>query len=198
MKYWISIFCFLISACVEAQSPILTADKSEILIGEPLTLKFEITNNTHTPSQFFIDSIPHFVVINDTAWQEQKNNSNIRFRQLILTSFDEGNWLIPPIKIGNTSTNAIYVKVRFSMGFSASQPYHDIKDIENLPIRPSGLKWIYFLMVSLFFIIVIYFIFKWRTLSNQKENISKTTPIIVDYYQYTLDEIEKINDYDKK
>lgn len=193
MKYWVFIFYFLVSAYIQAQNPILTVDKSEILLGEPLTLKFEITDNAHKSSMFFIDSIPHFVVIQDTAWQEQKNNATVRFRQLTLTSFDEGNWLIPPIKIGSTSTNAIYVKVRLSKGFSTSQPYHDIKDIENIPIKPSGLKWIYFLIVCLFFITVVYFIVRWRTLLKQKENKKEIAPLIADYYQYTLDEIEKIN-----
>jgi hypothetical protein len=111
-----------------------SVDRRAILIGEPiqLTLEAQLPRGT-VSSWFFTDSIPHFEFIEKGKIDSVATDEGNTFRQhIVITSFDSGSWVIPPIAIlaGNKRyfTDSIPVNVDFSK-FDPKQDYHDIKDI---------------------------------------------------------------------
>ncbi len=134
------IFCLLLSACSFSSvlsQPItvnLTASRNQILIGEPIRLQLEASLPEEVRAGWFqTDSIPHFDIVErgkiDTMGAEQGN----RYRQMVtVTSFDSGQWTIPPLSltIGDRSylTDSIVVSVSYAP-FDPAQPYNDIKTI---------------------------------------------------------------------
>jgi hypothetical protein len=115
-----------------------TANRDRILIGEPVILQFEAEfPPTEEISWFTLDSIPHFDIIEKGKMDTLKGLSGKLYKQLIsVTSFDSGTWVIPrySIRIGenNYLTDSIKIDIIYSPA-DPSQPYHDIKDIIDVP-----------------------------------------------------------------
>lgn len=91
----IILFCFLTGLYSKAQvTPVITASKEKILIGEPFKLKLELKaiERNAAVQWKFPDSIPHFEYVNfDTG--------NLFKREITLTSFDSGVWSIDNIEV---------------------------------------------------------------------------------------------------
>ncbi|WP_290708439.1 hypothetical protein [Flavihumibacter sp. CACIAM 22H1] len=127
-------------AGVQAQEVRVTAsiNRNKILIGEPilLTLNVEIPQATRM-GWFDLDTIPHFQFITRNKIDTQNNARTVLFRQVLsITSFDSGSWVIPQLglTVGNNRylTDSIPVMVDYSPT-DPNQPYHDLKDIVELP-----------------------------------------------------------------
>lgn len=135
-----------------------TVDKNKIVIGEQFSLTVETTIPENEPIRFIgIDSIPHFEFIgkskNDTI---NKGGNTIIRRQLMVTSFDSGQWVIPPYIITDgIQSDSITIDVGFSE-FDPNQPYHDIKDVEDVPEeREQNMTWWIIAGIALLFVIIV-------------------------------------------
>ena len=140
-----------------------TVNRTQILIGEPITLTLETDVPEHEPIRFFqLDSIPHFEFLNRQKIDTVNTGSGTVLTQVMqITSFDSGHWVIPSMSLGeNLATDSIPVDVGFSP-FNPDQPYHDIKEIiEVTPEeKKEQIKWWYFVAgaVSLLLILVLVF-----------------------------------------
>lgn len=115
-----------------------TASTNKILIGEPIQLELEAELPSNALVGWFkLDSIPHFqfIQVNNADTLQQVNTQ--RIKQLItITSFDSGSQVIPSftLLIGNSryATDSIPVEVGYSE-MDPNQPYHDIKDLIDVP-----------------------------------------------------------------
>lgn len=111
-----------------------SVDRSEILIGEPIQLVLEAQLPAGYDSAWFmLDSLAHFEFIEKGKIDSALTGEGKTLRQhLLITSFDSGRWVIPPIPIFLNKkkyvTDSIPVSVAFSK-FDPKQDYHDIKDI---------------------------------------------------------------------
>lgn len=156
------LFCFISASAFAQQATTIkaTVDKNRIVIGEQFSLTIETTIPENEPIRFIgIDSIPHFEFIgeskNDTI---NKGGSTIIRRQLSVTSFDSGQWIIPPyVMADGVQSDSIAIDVSFSE-FDPNQPYHDIKDVEDVPEEreQSTTWWIVAGIATLLAIIVLY------------------------------------------
>jgi hypothetical protein len=138
-------------------------DKNKILIGEPVTLTLE----AYVPlgQQFnwiSMDTLPHFEIlekgkIDTTQSIESKNISQL----ITITSFDSGQWEIPPFEImvndKSYLTDSILMNVAFS-AFDPSADYRDIKNIEDL-INPLAkyIPWLIAVAAIVSFVLISYF-----------------------------------------
>lgn len=75
-------------------TPVITASKEKILIGEPFKLKLELKaiERNAAVQWKFPDSIPHFEYV-------KFDTSNLFKREITLTSFDSGVWSIDNIEV---------------------------------------------------------------------------------------------------
>ena len=117
-----------------------TLDKDNILIGQQLKYRVETSmpDNTFRLSWFSVpDSFGHFEVITQNKIDSTSSNGNLNFSQvLILTNFDSGRQVIPPLALSvstleGDSTFTIFadslaVNVSYSPADS-TLPFHDIK-----------------------------------------------------------------------
>lgn len=154
------LFCFISASAFAQQATTIkaTVDKNKILIGEQFSLTIETTIPENEPIRFIgIDSIPHFEFIgesrNDTL---NKGGSTIIRRKLMVTSFDSGQWIIPPYIIADgVQSDSITIDVSFSE-FNSNQPYHDIKDVEDVPAeREQNMTWWIIAGIALLFVIIM-------------------------------------------
>ncbi|MBI5373356.1 MAG: hypothetical protein HZA79_15135 [Sphingobacteriales bacterium] len=117
-----------------------SADKSAILIGEPLLLTIEVEIPEKEPIRFVaVDSIAHFEWLEKPVVDTQSISSGTLLRGMYkITSFDSGHWVIPAFELsGGLKTDSIPVDVVFSE-FDPKADYHDIKDI--LEAKPAARK----------------------------------------------------------
>lgn len=138
------VFCASLSMAQSQEVQVnASIDRNKILIGEPilLTLRVEIPTATRM-GWFNLDTIPHFQFIAKNRIDTQNNARAVIFKQIIsITSFDSGSWTIPQLglTVGNNRylTDSLTVMVDYSK-MDPNQPYHDVKDILEVPASDSS------------------------------------------------------------
>lgn len=155
-----------------------SVDKNEILIGEPIRLQLEASLPAETDSKWFsLDTIPHFEFVGVEKIDTAGNTNGTNLSQVLtVTSFDSGQWVIPPFEmIVNGKyylTDSFPVTVTYSE-YDPSQPYHDIKDI--IEIENPYTKYINWALAALTVIsllAVVYFLRK-RFVQPIQQTVSK-------------------------
>jgi hypothetical protein len=140
-----------------AQSPTIktSVDKNTIVIGQQLNYRVQTSmpDNTYQLGWFSIpDSIGNFVVIKRNKIDSTITNGNLNFGQdIVLTSFDSGRQVIPPIPLSasrldadssfNIYTDSVAIDVTYSPTDSI-MPFHDIKPIIEVKITFPGWAWV--------------------------------------------------------
>jgi hypothetical protein len=180
MKYiliFLSLF-FYNNLSAQPASVKTFVDKDSVLLGEPFELTLEIRapkNSDVMP--FKIDSIPHFELLKKDSISKKEEGDFLIIKQYFqLTSFDSGQWVIPPFALNPFSkTNSILINVVFTTPFNPDQPYHDIRNIRSVPINKKQiLLWMArALAICLCIVIVIYFITnkKWNIFLPRKKDL---------------------------
>lgn len=136
---WVVLtFAGLISLQAQDVRVQASVDRNKILIGEPIQLRLDVEIPQGTPMGWFnLDTIPHFTFITKNKIDTQNNARAILFKQILsITSFDSGQWVIPQLglTVGNNRylTDSLTVMVDYSPA-DPNQPYHDLKDIVEVP-----------------------------------------------------------------
>ncbi len=190
-----------------AQSPTVktTVDKTDILIGQQIHYKVETSmpDNTYRLSWFSVpDSFGNFVPIINEKIDSSYSNGNLNFsQQIIITSFDSGRQVIPPLALTastlegdstfNIYTDSIPINVEYSPADS-TLPFHDIKNI--IEVKKTFAWWIWALIglgVILIIVLIIYFIKKSKKKKDTGIFESKLSPY--DEAMQLLDELQKEN-----
>jgi BatD DUF11 like domain len=148
LNLYITWICLLISpALVNAQVLAKASlDRDSILIGEPLKLSLDVRAPLGLDINWFaLDTIPHFEFIEKGKPDTSDNIDGKAIQQTItITSFDSGNWVIPPLPItinGRTYfTDSIPIKVTWS-AFNPVEEYRDIKEITEVG-QPTWMRYI--------------------------------------------------------
>lgn len=150
--------CSLLSPAQNSNKVQATADKNRILIGEPLQITITVQPAPGTPVNFSSDSIPHFEILGQPLIDTIGENN---FKAVYtLTSFDSGHWVIPSFSIAEgLRTDTLPVDVVFS-DFNPDQPYHDITDVEDVPVENKKTSWWFFILCGVATLVIFYFIFR--------------------------------------
>ena len=190
-----------------AQSPTVktTVDKNEILIGQQIHYKVETSmpDNTYRLSWFSVpDSFGNFVPILKEKIDSTYSNGNLNFsQQIIITSFDSGRQVIPPLTLTastlegdstfNIYTGSIPINVEYSPADS-TLPFHDIKNI--IEVKKTFPWWMWLLIglgAIIIIVLIIYFIRKSKKKKDTAIFESKLSPF--DEAMQLLDELQKEN-----
>lgn len=190
-----------------AQSPAIktTVDKTDILIGQQIHYRVETSmpDNTYRLSWFSVpDSFGNFVPIIKEKIDSSYSNGNLNFSQeIIITSFDSGRQVIPPLPLNvsllngdstfNIYTDSIPINVSYSPADS-TLPFHDIKSI--IEVKKTFEWWIWAaiaIAVILIVIAIIYFVRKKKKKADTTIFESKLSPY--DEAMRLLNELQKEN-----
>lgn len=150
-----------------------TLDRENILIGQQIKYRVETSmpDNTFRLSWFSVpDSFGHFEVITKNKIDSSSSNGNLNFSQeLILTSFDSGRQVIPPLALSVSTlegdstfailTDSLPVNVSYSAADS-TLPFHDIKTIVEVKKQWPWWLWALVLLGVILLIGWIYFLVK--------------------------------------
>lgn len=180
------VFSLLVMQCLPAQDIKLDMDKTSIVIGEQIRMNLQAEFKREPVSWVILDSIPHFEILNKSKVDTTRNGNLLVLRQsLTLTSFDSGQWNIPPIIIGGAKTKPVPIQVGFSK-MDYNQPYHDIKDIIQVK-RPIESTWHWYLI--LLAVIILLFV-----LFFPREKAKKTAEFVPDEgaYKAALRKLEQL------
>jgi len=195
-----------------AQSPTVktTVDKNEIIIGQRIHFKVatSMPDNTYRLSWFSVpDSFGNFVPIIKEKIDSSYSNGNLNFsQQIIITSFDSGRQIIPPLPLSvsmldGDSTFTIYTdSIPINVGYSPADsvlPFHDIKNI--IEVHKTFRWWIWALIalaVIIAGLLIYYFIRKEKKKKSTEIFESKIPPF--EEAMMLFDELQKENLIEKQ
>ncbi|MCR6720527.1 MAG: BatD family protein [Chitinophagaceae bacterium] len=155
------VFCNLHLRAQELTRIQAKADRTAILIGEPITLSLQADIPENAPIRFFrIDSLPHFEVL-DRGKIDTTNTGygTILKQQVRITSYDSGSWVIPAFALQeDVVSDSIAVEVSYTP-YNPDQPYHDIKDIiDAKEEEKESMKWWWYAAGAAFVIILVFYL----------------------------------------
>ena len=168
-EFLMAICFFVMGFSATAQvTPVITATKEKIFIGEPLKIRFELKAISKNASirWKFPDSIPHFEYISfDTT--------DLLKREITITSFDSGLWavenitaVIPSNVNGKEQLVTFPVKeIMIEYDTTGNQLLNDVKPIIDVN---AGEAWIGFAVAAAAVIALIWLVILFRRWKQKK------------------------------
>ena len=208
MKLFLNIFIFCIvflqSITINSQSVNAYVESDSILIGKELNYTIDV-NAEKVENIIFPDStsfVP-FELISETKVDTLKQDNGFRFsKKYGITSFDEGDFIIPKIKIqiGDKlfSTDSKKITVNLVEVDTTKQGLYDIKPafdkFSSIEILKLGLKNNYPIILFMIFLVLTLFYFRSKIIEffNPLLNI-KPTLRPIELIKKRLSDLEKIN-----
>lgn len=208
MKLFLNIFIFCIvflqSITINSQSVTATVESDSILIGKELNYTIDV-NAEKVENIIFPDStsfVP-FELISETKVDTLKQDNGFRFsKKYGITSFDEGDFIIPKIKIqiGDKlfSTDSKKITVNLVEVDTTKQGLYDIKPAFDkfsfIEILKLSLKNNYPVILFMIFLVLTLFYFRSKIIEffNPLLNI-KPTLRPIELIKKRLSDLEKIN-----
>ncbi|HEX5155457.1 MAG TPA: BatD family protein [Parafilimonas sp.] len=171
-----------------SQSATASLDRDKILLGEQVTLQFNV-NNINDAASFvaawpqLIDTVNHTEILKHSSIDTVSVNGRITYQQsFTLTSFDSGNWLLGPFvfvlqdrasgKKTPVKTQPVQLTV-LPVDVSSMKDYHPIKEIIDVK---TSFDWTPFIIAAIAVLLaaVIFIIIK-----NRKKKKIGTPKIIL-------------------
>ena len=147
--YLIGILMGALLQATAQPTPVLTTEKSKLLIGEPfrLTLELKAIDRNAAVRWIIPDTLEHF------EWLE-KDTTGLLKRTYILTSWDSGVWklsgfqVIVPSSVDGTPLTLTFpvTELKVEHDTSGSNLLHDIKPI--IEVNDAGERWIGYLVTA--------------------------------------------------
>ena len=192
---------FLIPDISYAQSASASIDREKILLGEQVTLELKAENiNTQTSSlvSWFLlpDTINHVEVIKRLRVDTVSVNGTTSYIQTItITSFDSGDWKLPPLyvvlqkandKKDTLLTSDITLQV-LPVDVSNLRDYHPMKDIIDVDVKPD-----YLLMAGIILSVLIILTIIWFLLKKKKEKPTLQPVAAQSLFETAMSQLEKL------
>ena len=208
MKLFLNIFIFCIvflqSITINSQSVTASVESDSILIGKELNYIIDV-NVEKAENIIFPDStsfVP-FELISETKVDTLKQDNGFRFsKKYAITSFDEGDFIIPKIKIqiGDKlfSTDSKKITVNLVEVDTTKQGLYEIKPsfdkFSSIEILKLSLKNNYPVILLTVFLVLTLFYFRFKVIEffNPLLNI-KPTLRPIELIKKKLSDLEKIN-----
>lgn len=189
--YFLFFLLFLPTAYAQDRPRIhVSVNKDRVMLGEPLLLTIELRHISGSVGPLLqLDSIPHFEisgkpVIDSAADQPGKQGKAV----YSLTSFDSGQWVIPPVVVAEgLQSTAIPVTVFFTDA-DPQQDYHDIKDILEAPAEKRRFAWWWYAAGALLLAALTWFIFR----KKKVRPLEQPAPPAVSVYEEAMRLLAKL------
>lgn len=198
---------FFISFCANAQQATVTLDRSQILLGEQVTLQLKldnVANEVQSLSRWFNvpDSGNHIEVIRRDKIDTVEIEGRSTFIQKItITSFDSGTWTIPVIApvVKNTdgtvsaiAADSVSLQV-MPVDVSHLKDFHPAKDI--IRVQYHDYTWLYIILGIIVLAVIVFFVVRW--LKHRTPKPIKEKPLIkgppLEWALQQIDLLEKEN-----
>lgn len=203
LTFTISLLFCVPNLFAQAPSVKTSVDKNNILIGERINLHVETSmpDNTYRLNWFSVpDSFGNFVTVTKNKIDSEYANGNLKFSQdILLTSFDSGKQVIPPLTLSastlegdssfNIYTDSIPINVTYSPTDSI-MPFHDIKTI--IEVKKDWPWWAWALAGLGIILLLIWVLFLLKFFKKKKDTPvfeSKLSPY--DEAMQSLSDLEK-------
>ncbi len=199
----INLIFFIVGTKAQAPTVKTFIDRDNILIGEQFSYKVVASFDTNECkiNWFTVpDSIPHFELVEKRKIDSSyANNTTTLSQELILTSFDSGQWNIPAFSLSFLSVNKATIKlftdsILINVGYSPADSTNQLRDIKPI-IEAAAEKnyWTIILFSFLALIILllsIYLARKFRKPKTLSEKIS-----FISAYEQAMQNLEKLKHY---
>jgi hypothetical protein len=154
-------------------------NKDHILVGEPVLLTLEAECPSGSAMKWYqADSLPHFEYLDTTAIDTLSAVGGKVYKQVLtITSYDSGTQVIPMLTLTVNNkrylTDSLKIEVSYSTPDS-NQPYHDIKDIIEVPsVEPLYVNYIIAVITILAIVAIV------MLLRRKKTVVEKQAPVIL-------------------
>ncbi|MEO9021646.1 MAG: hypothetical protein ABI237_16955 [Ginsengibacter sp.] len=176
----ILLFCGASDSFAQAPSIKTSVDKNNILIGQQIRFHVETSmpDNTYRLSWFSVpDSLGNFTTVTKNKIDSTSANGNLNFSQdIILTSFDSGRQIIPPLTLiastlegdstFNLYTDSIPINVTYSPTDSI-MPFHGIKNI--IEVKKEWPWWAWLLVGLSVILLTLWVLFLLKFFKKKKQ-----------------------------
>ncbi len=186
------VIAFGICSTGWSQTIMAGIDRNKIVIGEQVQLVVAVENGKGISGWINLpDSINHIEVVARQKIDTIKIANIINYRQVItITSFDSGQWQIPPLSVNgiSKSTPPITIDV-LPVDVSHLDDYHDIKDIIEVQVGTSWMVIAAIALLTLLSIIIIYWLYK------KKRKVVTRAPVLTGTQtplDWAMDELDKL------
>ena len=171
-----------------SQSATASLDRDKILLGEQVSLQFNVSNIDEAASFVatwpqLTDTLNHTEILKHTSIDTININGQVTYQQsFTLTSFDSGNWLLGPFVFvlqDRASGKKIPVKTQpvqltvLPVDVSSMKDYHPIKDI--IDVKTSFNRTPFVIAAAAILLAIIIFII----IKNRKKKKDSTPKIIL-------------------
>jgi BatD DUF11 like domain len=156
-----------------------SVNRTRILLGEQLelTLKIEVPSGKRLEQWPVIaDSINHMEVVSRAALDSLVSANGVIYSQaFIMTSFDSGHWVIPPVSVMAAKKTYKSDSLGIDVGtvLLKGNDYNDIKEIIEVPRQGfNWKKWLPYIIGSLLLLLLL--VYWWR---NRKKAVPEEKPV---------------------
>lgn len=182
-----------------AQRVSAALDREKILLGEQVQLILRAENiqaQVSPVSTWFElpDTVNHIEVVQRLPADTIRLNGITTYQQIfVLTSFDSGKWVLPPLplylqnKTTPLYTEALTLEV-LPVDVSHLQDYHDLKDILEIEVRQRWLRYVILAMAVAAIAAFMYYLIKKRT---RKKPPQRNTPL-ASLFEDTIAKLEAL------
>lgn len=193
---------YLMPHASSAQNVSATLDREKILLGEQVTLELKAENINAQVSPViswfsFPDTINHIEVVKRLPVDTVSMNGTTSYIQsLTLTSFDSGDWKLPPLyavlqrddggRKDTLRTNEITLEV-LPVDVSNLQQYHPMKDIIDVDVQPD-----YLLMAGIVSGILIVSAVIWFLLKKKKTKPSLQPVAAQSLFETAMSQLDRL------
>ena len=159
MKFFFSFFLLLFVQILWAQEIKLLPSKDALLLGEPMPVKIQTTLAAGgTAGYFYIDSLPHFEVLERSKIDTQETGGALLLTQTItVTSWDSGQWNFPTLITSGVPSKPVPISINYTSPWDPKQPYNDIKGI--VPVKNPGRSTWWWYVIGLAVLIALFLLF---------------------------------------
>jgi hypothetical protein len=186
---YIFFISLLITSFASAQQVSINVSKQRILLGEPFTISLKVFAPAGKNIQWFkIDSIPHFEILERSKVDSLREGNDFIIQQnLILTSWDSGSRILPPLILPNSNsrTQPIKIEVAFTSPWDPNKDYNPVKDIIDVQ-QPERTTWYWFVIAALFLLLLLILIFPKNKKPKQKKKV------VVNAYDIAMKELKEL------
>jgi hypothetical protein len=196
VKLLLLLFAFQFSFFGVAQKVSTLVNKEKIVLGEQVQVQIKvegIAGGEIEKDLSFPDTINHIEILSHTI--DTIDNSTF-LHKLVLTSFDSGYWQFPSFNIvlnnkKKYSTEPFSISV-LPVDVSQMQDYHDIKDIQQVPLENNW--WVIASIVTLTLISLFGVLWFLQGRTAQPSVVKKTDSLEKQYQNI----IERLTELEKK
>lgn len=174
------LVCLLAGILVgRAQYLTLSTDRKDILLGEQFTLNIKLTSSPGkvvTGWPLVPDSVNHLEVISRGSVDSVREGNKIIYSQaLVMTGFDSGHWVIPPVgvKVDGKEVTSASADINVQSIKLEGAEYNDVKEIIDVP--PPGPDWKSILLYGLGILLLAALVFFWWR--NRKKKPLAVKPV---------------------